>query len=107
MPTREQVLALLGEGLGYEEAARTLGVPPGQAYLIATGLPADGSGSPTPADLKRPGAIASSTQHLSNPPAHNPTTNDVVRAWIRARATADEQMQAAARAGQGKGPSSE
>jgi hypothetical protein len=106
MPTREQVLCLLQEGLGYEAAGRSLGVPAGQAYLIATGLPADGSGSPTPADLERPGVSASSTQGLSNPPARNPTTNDEVRAWIRARAAADAQMQAAAAAGRGRGPSS-
>ncbi|MEA2156532.1 MAG: hypothetical protein QOE11_2672 [Solirubrobacteraceae bacterium] len=106
MPTREQVLALLDEGLGYEAAGRSLGVPAGQAYLIATGLPADGSGSPTPEDLRRPGVSATSTQRLSNPPARNPTTSDTVRAWIRARAQGDAQMQQAAAAGQGKGPSS-
>jgi hypothetical protein len=43
VPTREQVRELLGEGLDYADAGRRLGIPAGQAYLIATGLPADGS----------------------------------------------------------------
>jgi hypothetical protein len=105
MPTREQVFALLQQGLGYEAAGRALGVPAGQAYLIATGLPADGSGTPAPEELRRPGVSASSTQHLSSPPARNPTHDDEVRAWVRTRAQADPQMQAAAAAGRGRGPS--
>ena len=39
MPTREQVRGLLDSGLDYEAAGRRLGIPPGQAYLIATGAP--------------------------------------------------------------------
>jgi hypothetical protein len=43
VPTREQVLAILRTGASYEVVADRLDIPPGQAYLIATGLPADGS----------------------------------------------------------------
>ncbi|POX38057.1 hypothetical protein C3486_25050 [Streptomyces sp. Ru73] len=39
MPTQEQILRLLIAGIGYEEAARLLGVPAGLAYRIATSFP--------------------------------------------------------------------
>jgi hypothetical protein len=42
VPTREHVRKLLDDGLDYAAAAQRLGIPPGQAYMIATGLPADG-----------------------------------------------------------------
>ena len=80
MPTREQVRELLGNGTDYEAAGRKLGIPAGQAYLIATGMPADGS-----------------SQRLTSPPRHNPVSKDSVRRWMTARAAADGQMQAAKR----------
>ena len=43
MPTRDQVDALLDSGHSYETAARLLRIPAGQAFMVATGLPADGS----------------------------------------------------------------
>ena len=55
MPTREEVLRRIGAGEGYEDAGRALGIPAGLAYLIATGLPADGSDSLAPEDYERPG----------------------------------------------------
>ena len=48
VPTRQQVRALLDQGLDYREVARRLGISPGLAYLIATGLPADGGDAPAP-----------------------------------------------------------
>lgn len=45
MPTREQVLRQVEQGRTYEEIAVDLGVRAGQAYLIATGIPADGGGT--------------------------------------------------------------
>ena len=63
---------LLEEGHGYESAAEALGIAPGLAYMIATGRPADDDAAPA--------------QDLFEPPAHNPTRNDTVLAWVKARA---------------------
>lgn len=82
MVTREQVLRLVEDGNDYEQAARDLGISPGLAYMIATGLPADGS-----------------TRHLADlPKPENPQRSESVLAWIKSRAAADPQMQAAAAA---------
>jgi len=101
--TKEQVLTLLEEGLDIEAAAERLGVPPGLAYLVATGRPADGSetgeersdeadgGRPL-----RPGAAPGSIQQLVNPPAVNPTRKEEILVWLRHRAAADAQMRHAA-----------
>ena len=92
VPSKEQVEALVRRGLDYPEIGRRLGIPAGQAFLIATGRPADGALStdePTGA------------QPLANPPHENPTSRRVVHEWIAARVAADEQMRfagAAARA---------
>lgn len=97
MPTKEQVRQLLDAGLDYEAAGQRLGIPPGQAYLIATGVPADGGDTITGEEARRPGFLRSS-QHLAHPPHENPTARESVRAWLKARVTADEQMRAALRA---------
>ncbi len=94
MATREQVRRLLDDGLDYQAAGRQLGIPAGQAYLIATGMAADGSDTVTDDEARRPGFLASS-QHLANPPHENPTSKDSVVAWLKARVAADEQMRAA------------
>ena len=86
MATRDQVLQLLRQGCGYAEAAARLAVPPGQAYLTATGRPADGSGTAADTDPGRPGLILTSSQSLSNPPHANPTSDPAVHEWIRRRA---------------------
>ncbi|MER6979117.1 hemerythrin domain-containing protein [Streptomyces carpinensis] len=96
MPSRSQVRRLLADGLDYEEAGRRLGVPPGQAFLIATGLPADGGGTLPTAEQHRPGMPQESTQHLANPPTENPTGKDETRQWLKHRAAADRQMRQAA-----------
>ncbi len=75
MPTRAQVTELLAHGHSYESAAHELGIPAGQAYMIATGRPADGN--------------EAGTQWLVNPPAHNPTHEDETMEWVRARAARD------------------
>lgn len=96
MPTREQVRELLDSGLDYQAASQRLGIPPGQAYLIATGVPADGSDTVTEEEASRPGFLPSS-QHLANPPHENPETTDQVAAWLKARVAADEPMRTAMR----------
>jgi hypothetical protein len=96
VPTREQVRRLIDDGLDYPAIARKLGIPGGLAYLIATGIPADGSDTVTDEEAKRPGFLASS-QHLCNPPHENPVTKESVGAWLKARVAADEQMRTALR----------
>lgn len=98
MPTKQQVLAALAGGTDYEGAARRLGIRPGLAYLIATGVPADGSDVLTEEENRRPGMLPGSTQHLANPPAHKPDAGAVVHAWLRRRAERDPRMAAAVRA---------
>jgi len=97
MATREQVRQLLAGGLDYEAAGRELRIPAGQAYMIATGMPADGSDSIPDGEMARRDDLFPASQHLANPPHRNPTTKEQVRAWMKARAAADGQMRAAKR----------
>ncbi|MFE4054055.1 hypothetical protein [Streptomyces sp. YIM B13518] len=97
MPTRSQVRRLLSEGLDYEQAGNRLGIPAGQAFLIATGLPADGGDTLTTGEQHRSGMTQSSSQRPVNPAADNPTGKPAVRAWLRKRAGGDAQMRRAAR----------
>ena len=91
MVTRAQVLEKLKRGGGYEAVGRELGVPAGKAYLIATGIPADGSDSLAPEDLEREGLLLGGSQALLGVPHHNPTRPEEkaeVMAWVRRRAHA-------------------
>jgi hemerythrin-like domain-containing protein len=95
---RDRVTALLREGVGYEEIGRRLGIRPGLAYLVATGMSADGSDAPSARAHDRPGFLATS-QQLANPqPAENPTSKESVILWIRRRVAEDRAMQQAAAA---------
>ncbi|HEU5033124.1 MAG TPA: hemerythrin domain-containing protein [Mycobacteriales bacterium] len=97
MVTQEQVRRLVEGGASYDAAAARLGIDPGLAYLIATGLPADGGDTLTSADRDRPGFRAGSTQHLANPRTpENPTRNESVLSWIKQRAHTDAPLLAAA-----------
>jgi hypothetical protein len=92
--TREQVMRLLDSGHTYETAARELGIPAGRAFMLATGLPADGSYAPSPEDLERKRVLPGSSQHLVNPPPYNPTRKEYVLDWVKRRAARDlEQPQ--------------
>lgn len=95
MPTADQVRQLLEQGQDYQEIAHRLGVPPGQAYLIGTGIPADGGDTYTDAERQRPGVLPTA-QHLLGTGAENPTTKQAVLDWIKERVRADRQMRAAA-----------
>ena len=90
--SRERICQLLDGGLDYQAVAERLGIPAGQAYLIATGRPADGSDAP-PGQPR--GALAAS-QQLANPPHDNPTSSQRVLDWIAARVAADRPMRDAA-----------
>ncbi len=67
-------------------AARELDIPAGQAYMIATGLPADGGEAPSPEELRDSPLLSGSSQQLVNPPAIRPVRNDRVLEWVRRRA---------------------
>jgi hypothetical protein len=83
MATRAQVRRLLDEGHDYRTAARRLGIAPGEAFLIATGRPADGSDSRYFTDAPD---LPSSPQQLVGPPPVNPTRHPEIEAWVRERA---------------------
>lgn len=88
---------LLDQGLDYSSAASELGIPAGQAYLIATGRPADGSDTPSAQEQESSqGKLLAASQNLANPPHRSPTGSTTVRDWIAARVAADEQMRTAA-----------
>jgi hypothetical protein len=84
--TRAQVLELLQAGHSYETAGRALHIPPGQAFMIATGMPADGSDAPTPQELASKPVLPGSSQQLVNPPPLNPTRKQPVIDWVKQRA---------------------
>jgi hypothetical protein len=54
--------------------------------MVATGVPADGSGVPELKDRLCGGPELSSPQVLVNPRQHNPLRNELVEAWVRGRA---------------------
>jgi hypothetical protein len=89
MATREQVGALLRAGFDYGDVARRLGIPAGQVYLTATGLPADGAVTLARAPRGVPGRFGARGQALVNPREVNPTSRGDVLAWMRRRAYAD------------------
>lgn len=100
MPTRDQVLAVLREhGGDYEAASLELGLWPGLAYLIATGMPADGSDGYSGEELRRPGVLPGTSQHLVSRHGTplDPTTDPGVRRWVHGRVEADPAMRAADR----------
>jgi hypothetical protein len=86
MPTRAQVRELLDAGQSYETVGRVLHIPPGQAFMIATGLPADGSDARHLDELCDKPIPPGSTQHLVNPEPVNPTRDATVAAWVKQRA---------------------
>jgi hypothetical protein len=70
----------------WERAAQTLAVRPGLVFMVATGIPADGSGVPDLSERVCGGPALSSPQSLVNPRGHNPLRNELVEAWVRGRA---------------------
>jgi hypothetical protein len=79
-------MELLELGHSYETAARTLHIPAGQAFMIATGLPADGGDVPSPGELAEKPILPGSSQQLVNPPPFNPKRKEHVLEWVRERA---------------------
>lgn len=97
MPTREQILGALIDGRSYDEVAADWGIPPGQAYLIATGLPADGSDVLGPEYLaRREKLLTAGSQALANPSLEVPSETETALAWVKHRVAGDEPMRRAA-----------
>jgi hypothetical protein len=86
MPTPDQVRASLDGGRSYETVARELGIAPGLAYMLATGVPADFSDDLHAGDRDGRAELADSSQRLVNPHQHNPQRNPAVIAWVKQRA---------------------
>ncbi|HEY6524704.1 MAG TPA: hypothetical protein VIY10_13085 [Solirubrobacteraceae bacterium] len=86
MPTRAQVRELLDAGHSYQTVGRVLHIPPGQAFMIATGVPADGSDALHPDELRDKPDLPASSQDLVNPAPVSPTRDETVVAWVAARA---------------------
>jgi hypothetical protein len=109
MPTRDQLIAAVRSGDSYEQIGARFGIPPGQAYMIVTGLPADGSDVLGPEFLatRAEFLLEGGSQHLANPPTSVPTQDDGVLDWIKARAGTDEAMRAAAAARTAEPPAPE
>ena len=82
--TRADVAGALRDS-DWQAAGARLGISPGLAFMIYTGVPADGSGTPAVARLERPLRLTSS-QQLVNPTQPNPLENEQVMAWIADRA---------------------
>jgi hypothetical protein len=89
MTTPDQVRARLRAGRSYETVARELGIAPGLAYMLATGLPADFSDDLHAGERTGRAEPASSSQRLVNPHQYNPDRNPVVIDWVRRRAAAE------------------
>lgn len=96
MAQRSEILRMVDQGRGYQEIGAALGVPAGLAYLLATGIPADGGGTVTGVQRQRPGMLRAHSQCLVNPRQVNPTGREDVHEWARRRARGDAAMQAAA-----------
>lgn len=94
MPSYHEVMQRLRAGRSLEDTGRDLGISPGLVYMLATGIPADGSDTLGPDEV----AIVreATTQHLVGTPVARPTHEGVTLAWVRHRAAADAQMQVAA-----------
>jgi hypothetical protein len=84
--TRAQVIAELNDGHDWSSAADELELPAGLAFMIGTGIPADGSGVPELPEVALGVENPSSPQSLVNPPRHNPVRNERVDTWMRQRA---------------------
>jgi hypothetical protein len=82
---RSQVLTVLEKAGDWTAAGRNLDIAPGLAFMIATGIPADGSGVPAVPHITGAPDLTS-PQALVNERGHNPLHNERVDAWMAARA---------------------
>lgn len=98
MPSRPQLLARMQGSFDYERVAAELGIPPGLAYMIVTGLPADGSDVLTKEEREARVGLRDRSQELVNPPSPMPKHESIVEEWMKGRVAADGAMRAAGEA---------
>ena len=93
MTTKDQILFLVRQGESYEAIGEALGITGGLAYLIATGLTADGSDVLPEEELRREGRMDGSTQALANP-RYQPVVKEkpATAEWREERAASDTTM---------------
>jgi hypothetical protein len=84
--TREQVLELLDSGHAVESVGRKLGIPAGQVFMIANGVPADGSDSRYADAVAHGEGDTDSPQSFVNPPVGAPNPEGMIADWVRKRA---------------------
>jgi hypothetical protein len=84
--SRAHLEGLLADGYSWQSAAKELRISPGLAFLIRTGVPADGSGTPEISTPPLPGLSLSSPQELVNPRGQNPLRHEGAAAWVTRRA---------------------
>jgi hypothetical protein len=90
MTGRSEVVALARCGVRFEALGRHFGMPPGRAYLVAVGHPADDSDAASDRDSYQVGILReSSTQYLCNPPSVSVVSHPAVHRWMEARALRD------------------
>jgi hypothetical protein len=88
MPTREQVRGLAEHGEDYITIGESFHIPPGQAYLIGTGSPADGSSATRSASA----TLGTRAQTLVNPREVSEHLRGDVHEWVLRRAYTDAPM---------------
>lgn len=88
MPTQARVRALRDGGDDFATIGRILEVPAGQAYLIGTGSPADGSSATRPPEAD----LGTRAQALVNTREMGETLRGDVHEWVRRRAYSDGSM---------------
>lgn len=86
MATREQILELLDSGHAVESVGRKLGIPAGQVFMIANGVPADGSDSRYGDAAAHGEGDTDSPQSFVNPPVGAPNPEGMIAEWVRQRA---------------------
>lgn len=97
MVTKDEVLERISRGESYEEIAEQLGIPAEQAYLVATGRPADGSDSLAPEDRLRAGMAVGERLPSRGPRPERLHSNGLVRSFLRQRVGGDLALRDAAR----------
>lgn len=91
MTSRSEIVALARSGISFEELGRHLGMPPGRAYLVAVGHPADDSDAGSDRQSYQTGITKqSSTQSLCNPPSDSVYSQPAVHRWVKERAHRDQ-----------------
>lgn len=97
MGRRVSAAEMAREGAPFEDIGRACGIPPGLAYLLATGHPADRSDVAPGGQQGGGSETVGNAQHLCNPPVRGHDTSAMVKEWMARRARAERGTAARAR----------